>query len=659
MRRELTDEEREHEDIQKLVALQRVAWQIILKWKVLILSTLLTLSVAFSLYIVWHYATSSHRFDAATRLSYMPRKVARVENLNDKQLFSILERPSLKRRVGQMLPMSAPERECLTFDLHISQERKPSNIYTLRARAPSKLAAVMKVNAYAKVLIAEYKDYRSRDLNALRESISVRKDRIREQLSELDSEETIIKGKSGVASPVETLTTINALLSDQRRNLALLKVQTLNEEVKQRRLEEVVGVSGPTIQKNSALIREKKEKLAALDAEIAALRELYTDINPKVLGKLEDRQALMDEYSAFLKSNGIDGMTLDEVGQVEKAAAELTEVQLRLDVLAESRRALEHGIKDNETRSAALTAVIPSLERIGGQKRDLETTMRNLDDQIGEIDYLQMAMSGDLNQIERSGGAADSNPTKTKNFIMAIAAAFFCTFALCFWILTLELIFGKVSGPGELAAYDDIMVIGSLPAQGVVPENEEHDILGVAALNFCKSDIPKSVVLVCRLPGVAPQLAFAAAIDWSLSMSGKRAFFLEIVKSAEFEPPEGADPLVSAFRKDNRGWFPVENRYMLVSSEQEMLLADLAMLKNDFDVIFITMAEGVRRGGSFLSQLLGICDSVLLMAGMRTTKRSWLSYARQAIANAGKPTIGLVAGVPAKIAERELEAANG
>ena len=95
MKKILTEEEQEHEDIRKLSALQKVAWQIILKWRVLLLSTLFTLSVAFSLYIVWHYATSSHRFDAATRLSYMPRKVARVENLNDKQLFSILERPSL------------------------------------------------------------------------------------------------------------------------------------------------------------------------------------------------------------------------------------------------------------------------------------------------------------------------------------------------------------------------------------------------------------------------------------------------------------------------------------------------------------------------------------------------------------------------------------
>lgn len=659
MDKEPTEEEREREEIRKLTALQKVAWRIILKWKALFLATFFSLSVIFSIWIVWHYATSSHRFDAVTRLSYMPRKVARVENLSDKQLFSVLERPSLKRRVGQMLSMPREERESLTIDLEIEQERKPTNIYTLRARAPSKLAAITKVNTYAKVLIAEYRDYRSRDLTALRESIGVRKERIREQLSELDSEESIIKGKSGVASPIEMLTAINALLSDQRRNLALLKVQTLNEEVRQRRLGEVVGIYGTTIMKNSHLIRERTEKLAALDAEIAALRELYTDLNPKVIGKLEDRQQLMDEYSKFIEDNGLQGMTLEEVGRIEKAATELADVQLKLDVLSESKRSLEQGIKDNEERSTTLTEVIPALERVNGQRRDLEMTMRALEDQIGEIDYLHMAMTGDLHQIERSGGAGDNNPLRTKNFVLAIAAAFFCTFALCFWILMIELMFGNVSGTRELAAFDDIQIIGSIPTPGAMPENEEGDILGVAALNFCKCDLPKSVVLICRLPGVPEQPAFATAVDWSLSMSGKRAFTLEIVKSALFEPPEGAESLISTFKKDNQGWFPVENRYMLVSSELEMLQADLGVLKNDFDVIFIKISEGVRRGGSFFSQLLGICDSLLVMVGARTTPRSWLAYARQSFAAAGKPAMGLMTGVPAKEAERELEVLNG
>ncbi|MBR0057664.1 MAG: hypothetical protein IJP66_10075, partial [Kiritimatiellae bacterium] len=659
MDRELTEEEREREEVRKLVALQKVVGQIVLKWRTLLISTFAALSIGFTLFIVWHYATSNHRYDASTRLSYMPRKVARVENLNDKQLFSILERPSLKRRVGQRLSMPREERECLGIDLEITQERKPTNIYTLKARAPGKLAAITKVNTYAKVLIDEYRDYRMRDLDALRESIGARKERVRERLSELDGEETIVKGKSGVASPVETLTAINSLLSDQRRDLAMLNAQILNEEVKRRRLEETVGGFGETVSRNSAAIREKFERLAAIDAEIANLRTIYTDLNPKVMGKLEDRDAFFRDYENFIAENGLEGKTLEEVALIEKAVGELAEIQMRLEVLAESRRSLEQWIKDNEERSAKLTGVIPALERLNGQRLDLESTMRSLDDQISEIEYLQMAMASDLTQIERSGGAGDSDPLRSKNFIMSIAAALFCTLSLGVWIVVLELLFGKVWSKKELAAYDEFLVLGSIPAAGALPESEEKDILGVAALRFCKADLPKSVVLVCRLPGVPPQDAFSAALDWSLTMSGQRAFTLEIVKSADFVPPEGATSIISTFRKDTQGWLPIENRYMLVTSELEMLQADLAALKEEFDVVFITMPDGVRRGGSFFSQLLGVCDSVLLMVGARATPRSWLVYARQAFAQAGKPVMALLTGVKAKIAKREMEEANG
>lgn len=651
-----TDEEREQ--MRKMAALQKTAWQIVLKWKTLFISMFLGLSALFSTYIVWHLATSNHRYTATTRLSYIPRKVSRVENLSDKQLHTVLERPSLKRRVGQMLAMTRSEKECLTVDLRLKQERHPSNIFTLTAQAPSQIGAVTKVNAYAKILIAEYMKYREHDLDNLRDSINLRKDRLQEQIAAFDSEETILKGKAGVASPVETLTTLNGLLSDQRRNLSLLKVQTMNEEVRQQHLEETVGKFGPAIKGNTAFIREKNAQLAALDAEIAQLRELYTDINPKLRGKLEDRQAIVDEYTAMLKDNGIEGLSLDDFAQIEKAAAELLEVRLRLDVLAESARSLNEEIKSNEGRSAALTTIIPSIERIRSKRGDLERTMSDLDDQLGEIDYLRMAMSGDLRQIERSGGAGDASPLQSKNFVYAIAAAFACTLTAMFWILALELLFGKISGSRELAANDDVAILGSLPRPSALPEQEEKDIMGVVALNLCKAELPKGVVFICRLPGVPPQDAFMSSIDWSLSMAGKRSFVLEIVKSGGFEPPEGAEPIIAAFRKHEKGWFPVENRFMLVPSELEMLQADIASLKADFDVIFITVTEGTRRGGSFFSQILSVSDSVLIMAGAGATPRAWVAYARRMANEAGKPMMGVITNATAKAVKKEMEEFN-
>ena len=654
MEEELTEAERAQ--MRKFAAMQKVAGGILLKWSWLLILAFIVMAGSFSVYIVWHYAKSSHRFDAKTRLLYNPRKAARVENMSDKQLLSVLERPSLKRRVGGRIKMIAGEKECLGIDLELVQERKPSNLFTLSANAPTWVGAVKKVNAYAEVLIEEYIDYRKRDLETLRESILVRKKTLQKHIVDVESEESIAKGKAGVASPVETLTTINALLSDQRRNLSMLSVQMANEEVKKTRLQEAVGPIGPAVIANAAAIRRKSDALEALDREISQLRELYTDINPKVMGKLDERRKMLEEYGAFLRDNGIEGVGPSDLDRVEKAAAELADVTTRMEALAESQRSLSQEIADNEQKSAELIAVIPSIERLRVKRDDLERSMRELEDQLDNVAYLEMSVPNDLQQIERAGGAGDKNPLSPKNFALAVAGALVCTIVLAFWILAYEFLFGKVRGAAELGANGDVDVLGSLPRPGALPEEDEKDVLGVVALNYCNADLPKGVVLVCRLPGSPPQPKFAAALDWSLSMAGQRAFTLEVVPSAGFEPPVDGEPMINVVRKGARGWFAAANRYSLAPTELQMLQADIATLRGEFDTVFMFMPDGLRRGGSFFSQLLGVCESAMIEIGAGSTPRAELDYARRHVVEAGKPMMGIATGASARVVRREMEA---
>ena len=146
--------------------------------------------------------------------------------MDNKQLMSVLDRRSLKRKVGEAVPMSKSEQECLSMDMEVKQSRKPDNIFTLKAQSGSWKGAVRKVNAYADILLKEYVDYRTRDLELQREAIDRRKEKVRKQIAEIESEETLLKGKTGVAAPVEMLTAVNALLSDQRRNLSIMGVHT-------------------------------------------------------------------------------------------------------------------------------------------------------------------------------------------------------------------------------------------------------------------------------------------------------------------------------------------------------------------------------------------------------------------------------------------------
>ena len=643
--------------MRKFNAFKRIATGILGKWLWAIGLVFLLLSILFSAIVVWKVSRSSNRFDAVTRIVYNPRQVAQGQTISDKQLLSILDRGSLKRRVGKILSMPETDRQCLVSDLKIVQERKPTNVFTLTARASSWVGAVRKVNAYANVLISEYVSYRTADLINWQESLELRKRHLQEQVAALDGEESVVKGKSGVVSPLEALMSLNSLISDQRRNQSMLCVQMGNEEVKKKRLETAVGEMGDAIIACAPVIRKKSAELQALDEEISKLREVYTDLNPKVRGKLDDRQELMEEYLQVLKNHGIEGVNVEDVEKVEASARELADVIFKIEVLGESQRSLEHEIKENEARSEALTAIIPQLERIKVKRDEFNRGLSDIEEQIGSAEYLRMTAENDLKQLEKSGGAGDKGPLSVQNFIIGFVGAGVCTFVLTMWIIALEMVFGKMRGAKELAAWDDVRVIGSLPAENKMSSEMEKDVMGVLALNFCNAPTSKGVVLICRLAGAPYPKKFAMELDWSLSMAGQRVFSLNVVQAAEFAPEEGGEMMINTLRKGETGWFSVANRYMLAPTEIQMLQADIMTLREEFDSVFIFMPDGLRRGGNFFSQLLEISESVMLIAGADATPRSELGYVRKHVARVGKPMLGLVTGASVRDVKREMEGA--
>ena len=647
--------DKEQEQIRKIISFQKVASLIIRKWALVLLTVFASLAVVFSLVIVTHYAKSGHRFEAKTQLLYNPRQIARIQNMSEKQLLTVLDRISIKRKIAEKISMSQSESACLGIDLDVVQEKKPPNLFTLTAYAPTKEGAVAKVNAYAEVMIEGYIEYRNLDLENWRDSIQRRKGNIQGQISDIESEENTLKGKSGVAAPAEMLTMLTGFLTDQRRNLSLLSVQIANEEKKKQNLEAVVGVSGRSISDNAALIRRKSEELEALDKEIAKLRELYTDKNPKVAGKLDERSALLEGYMKFLKAKGIEGVNIEAIDRLEKAAGELAEIVLKLDVMDENRRALEQEIKANEKRTEELTTLIPAFDRLRVKRADLEQTLRDLDDQVENIVYLQMSVRNDLRQVEQARGAGDNNPLRPKNFVMAFGGAFFGTISLAFWLIILEFYFGKLIGGGDFKAYDDILYLGALPKPGKMSEKDEKDALGVVALKFINADLPKGIVLVSRLQGADEQPKFRDALDWSLTMSGDRTFYLDVVSGSDFAPPDGSESLLCAVKKGDVGWFPVDNHYTLAPTELQMLQADLAALRSEYDHVFVRIEGGIRKGGSFFSQMLSVCDITLVVAAVGKTPRSWFTYARRCIIEADKPMMGVVAGASKRMVKVEME----
>lgn len=653
MEEELTDKERAK--IKNLVAFQKLVLGIVLHWWYLFALVFLLFGACFSGYLWMRGSKSVKRYEATTRLMFAPKKIHRIDPLGDKQLMTILERPSLKRRVAERYEMDDTERMCLVPDMQIAQGKKQGNLFILTAASKTRDGAFAKANAYADILIEEYVAFRSKDLDNWRKSLENRRAGLVEKLSDIEAEEATFKANTGALTPNEALVALNALISDQRRNDSALGVNAANEEIKKRKLEDSVGKSGETVKANAAAIRKRVDAIATIDKELEKLREKYTEINPRVSGKVSERAERVAELEAFLKSKGAIDVDLEQIDMIEKAAGELADCTTRLEAIAEKRAALRREIADNEKRASELAKIVMDYERIESRRTDILASVRDLDEQLGDISYAMVSLKNDLRQIERTQGADDTGPFGAKKAVFAVGGAFVIAGALMLVIVIYELMFGKVRNGREISFYDGIDFIGSLPAEGAVPEDEAREATKIVALKTLLAAKDSKTIFVCRLPGVEKSEVFYEAMDYTASMSGARCFFLSIVQQEGFVPPEGAEEMIGMVKKDQRGWFPAANRYALAPTELQMLKADLAALSEEFDNVFVRIEGTVRIGGTFYDQLLEISDAVFLMVADGKTPRRAFAFARRHLASSGKVVIAIATDSNAKSVRASME----
>ena len=653
MAEELTKDELAR--LQSIASFQKVGLGIVIRWRLLFLLVFLAISSVFAGYLWMRGSRSVKRYEATTALLFAPKKIAHIENMSDKQLMTVLNRPSLKRRIASKVQMDFIESTCLTTDMVIEQGRRQGSLFTLTSASKTFEGAVAKANAYADILVEEYVAFRSKDLDIWRKSLEERRKKLVDKLSEVEAEEASLKTHSGALSPNEALVALNALISDQRRNDSALGVDAANEEIKKRKLKASVGDKGSIIMENAPIIRRYMASIASLDAELSQLREKYTDLNPRVAGKVSERAERVTELNGFLRSKGVEGIEIDKIDQIEKSAAEFSECVTRLEAIKEKRLALSREISDNEKRAASMASAVMEYERVVTRREDILSSVRALDEQLGGIAYAIGSLPNDLRQIERTKGSADSGSFGIKRAVFAFGGAVVLTVVVMAVIVMLELIFGKVRGRREVAAYAGVEFLGSLPAKGVMSNDEAREATRVVALKTLLGCKDRKLVFACRLPGVELDAAFAEAVDYTASMSGASCFLLEIVSGEGFKPPEDCEEMIGMVRSGARGWFPVANRFAMAPTEIEMLKADVTALGDSFENIFVCIDNGAHFGGMLFDQLVELSDAVMLLVGDGTTPRSAYAYARRHLKSSGKAVLAVATGAKAKAVRAEME----
>lgn len=647
--------------MRKMAALAKVSAGIAWKWTWLFLFVFLVLFICFSWFLVRRSSRNSWRYSANTRLLFMPFQEAKVPAMGDKQLYRVLDRRTLKKSVADRLPLPPGEENSLGGDLEIKQEARPSNLYTLTARSGSREAAIRKVNTYADVLIEEYGVWRVKELNRWNGDATERRTAMRAEMAKIDQELVDLKAQAGTEHPVEAQTALTALLGEQRRNMLMLDVEIAAAEKAREEMEGEGGDGesvGAKLVARAPELRKLKAQMDELDSEIAKLRQVYTDLNPRVLGKLEDRESLEKRYREIVEECGGEAPSEEQLLAMEQEQVSVVDVATKLAALKETKKELQDTVERNEERVRELMVLTPQVSFLQVRRRDLTYELVDLDEQISNAAHMLENATSELQQIEPAAAAVELDPYRAENFLYAAVGAGGATGMLALAVVVAGLLFGRVRGAQELAAAGDVRVLGSVPGRWAIRRNREEakEAMGVVANHFMDAPESKGVVLVCRLKGARIEPVFAEELDWALSMSGVRSFTLTVVREGSRDVPgEGAETMLNTVRQGPKGWFPVVNRYSLAPTELQMLAADMAALRGEFDCIFLAVHDGLRRGGDFTGQLLGVCDSALLVAGANRTRRSELTYARRLAKDAGKPAMGLVTGARGRVVRKELE----
>ena len=188
-----------------------------------------------------------------------------------------------------------------------------------------------------------------------------------------------------------------------------------------------------------------------------------------------------------------------------------------------------------------------------------------------------------------------------------------------------------------------------------MPEAEALEVMGVVAQKALVAGKDSKNILVCRLPGVEVDRRFVEKMDYMATMAGTSSCLLDVVSQNGFTPPEGVEQMLGVVRSGAHGWFPVSNRFAMAPTELELLRVDLVTLGETFDNVFIRMEGGIRVGGTFFDQLLGLCGGALLLVGTGRTPRAVFAYARRHLKASGKPVFAIATGAKANTIKKEME----
>ena len=632
---DFTNDYLDAEQQKNLMATRKLAVAILRRHLWLLGTFFVVLAVVLLAWLYRNGVTSPYRYETQSAVIFYPKSTPKVTGVDVNHILRLLSTRDIVQKAAENLNLNRVETAEMYGGLSVWQNRQQKNSFGIKVLARTEKDAVDRVNAFVDTAINEYVAFRLRDLADWRSTNEQRHAEIMSEMNKLDDEIIGLGIAVGASTTEYEERRIKSELALANSRYLELNLKYINEQSTVKRIEEEMANVDPAILNEVEELRRYTAKLNKLDERIDTLRQTFTEENPIYAGTLEERKRVEEEYRAFLKQFGMTQISDTELTRISQLSQEARASRIALEALQISVKVAEENVNRVKKSLDDLMDASRQVDTLRAKRDALRKDLLNIEERENDIRYLETSARNELVSLERASSAQELPVLSLKRFMAAIILAVVATMGLAFMTVFFGILFGKVFDYEELTFFWEDNALGEMEK---LDDNDFEEIF-YRFQNKCPNT---GAVFVGLLPGTKPDKSIEEELMLKSTQAGLRTLMVHLTDAKSFKEPDGAVMYTALCCKDGRGYFPVANTRHLSSSELAILRADLSIMKNDFERVFITNDRPVPPKGVLLHEMLSVCEAVLLVAGKNRTSRASLRHVLDASKKDKTPTLMLL-----------------
>ena len=531
-------------------------------------------------------------------------------------------------RVTKKLKNSIEKLDGAMLDnIQISTDKTKKNMIIVSASSNSPQNAALIANAVAEEGISEYVRRQNNSLQVMSEERKSQRDEIEREIAQLEADaEKFTSPVTGLPPDIE-LSKLREEISmlTSKRDEMVIRIQGI--DARRKTTEMTLKETPKNVEFEITVDQTGKLGLEGKRAELTALRERYTDANPKVK-VLAAEIALLEKTQKKEDSQPPQKITYRKNSTYAELEYQLANI--KIDELSSKvlREKYDYERKSKREKISELLEKNKAFTLLNRRIKMLQDKSAKISDNINDIEFIIGSAVPDVYLFESAKTPSSSNIRKAR--IKVAAFSLFTTLVFITCMAAYKISRMKITSSKEYAIALGVEDLGEIPERKSVSSDEYEASIQKLRRNIvqaAKGGKRFAVFDFDKPPASDGGDVLAEILNLS-AINGKTSFRLKCLplsqkpeKEFKASPDDKiAESLISVVKMIDRGFFYFQNGYCLDVAECDLLKFDLGILAKNFDIITIEAVCG-ENSGLLASQLAREANFCLISAKFETTSK--------------------------------------